>query len=110
MDIMTVKDKIINHLLVENEFNFSNKVIDFNCNKLSKELKVDRSNTSRIKQEMIFNNEIELITPNKVKFLNPEKYYYNYSNLVKDIESIKEYKLSDNYIRLLGYLHYNYTK
>ena len=110
MDIMTVKDKIINNLLVENEFNFSNKVIDFNCNRLSKELKVDRSNASRIKQEMIFNNEIELITPNKVKFLNPEKYYYNYKYLVEDIKSIKKYKLSDNYIKLLGYLHYNYTK
>lgn len=107
---MTVKDKIINHLLVENDFKFSNKVIDFNCNKLSKELQINRSNASRIKQEMIFNNEIELITPNKVKFLNPEKYYYNYNYLVEDIESIKEYKLSDNYIRLLGYLHYNYTK
>lgn len=107
---MTVKDKIINHLLIENEFNFSNKVIDFNCNRLSKELKVDRSNAYRIKQEMIFTKEIELITPSKVKFPNPEKYYYNFSYLVKDIESIKKYKLSDNYIRLLGYLHYNYTK
>lgn len=107
---MTVKDKIINYLLTENDFNFSNKVIDFNCNKLSKELQINRSNASRIKQEMIFSNEIELISPNKVKFLNPEKYYYNYNYLVEDIESIKEYKLSDNYIRLLGYLHYNYTK
>lgn len=107
---MTIKDKIINHLLTENKFKFSNKVIDFNCNKLSKELQINRSNASRIKQEMIFNNEIELITPNKVKFLNPEKYYYNYKYLVEDIESIKKYKLSDNYIRLLGYLYYNYTK
>ena len=107
---MTVKDKIINHLLIENDFNFSNKVIDFNCNRLSKELKVDRSNAYRIKQEMIFTKEIELITPSKVKFPNPEKYYYNFSYLVKDIETVKEYKLSDNYIRLLGYLHYNYTK
>lgn len=107
---MTVKDKIINHLLTENEFNFTNKVIDFNCNRLSKELKIDRSNAIDIKKNLIQKGELVELDNKKYKFSNPSKYNYNYSYLVEGIESISKHKLSDNYIRLLGYMHYNYTK
>lgn len=107
---MTITEKIINQLLKENDSNLEGKEIEINCSKLSKELSIDRSNAITIKKKLIESGEIVELENKKYKFSNPSKYKYNYSYLVEDIETVKEKDLSDSELKVLGYLHYNYTK
>mgnify|MGYP003302477051 CR=1 FL=1 len=107
---MTVKEKIINQLLKENEYSLEGKEIDFNCSKLHKELNINRSNAVDIKKKLIQSGEIVELENKKYKFTNPTKYKYNYSYLVEDIETVKEKDLSDSELKVLAYLHYNYSK
>jgi viroplasmin and RNaseH domain-containing protein len=107
---MTVREKIINQLLKENEYSLEGKEIDFNCSKLSKELSIDRSNAIDIKKKLIQSGEIVELENKKYKFTNPSNYKYNYSYLVENIDVVKEKDLSDSELKVLGYLHYNYSK
>lgn len=107
---MTVREKIINQLLKENEYSIEGKEIEINCSKLSKELSIDRSNVIDIKKKLIQSGEIVELENKKYKFTNPSKYKYNYSYLVENIETVKEKDLSDSELKVLGFLHYNYSK
>lgn len=107
---MTVKDKIINQLLRENEYSLEEKEIEINSSKLSKELSIDRSNAIDIKKKLIQSGEIVELENKKYKFTNPSKYKYNYSFLVENIDVVKEKDLSDSGLKVLGFLHWNYSK
>lgn len=111
---MTVKDKIINQLLKENEYSLEEKEIVYNSNSIANSIGCSPKSVKRFKDELLQSKEITKVgngeRNNKVKFTNPTKYKYNYSYLVEDIETVKEKDLSDSELKVLGFLHYNYSK
>ena len=111
---MTVKDKIINQLLKENKYNLEGKEIVYNSNSIANSIGCNPKSVKRFKDELLQSNEITKVgngeRNNKIKFTNPSKYKYNYSYLVENIDVVKEKDLSDSELKVLGYLHYNYSK
>lgn len=111
---MTVKDKIINQLLKENEYSLEGKEIIYNSNSIANSIGCNSKSVKRFKDELLHSNEITKVGDgernNIIKFTNPTNYKYNYSYLVEDIETVKEKDLSDTELKVLGYLHYNYSK
>lgn len=111
---MTVKERIINQLLRENEYSLEGKEIIYNSNSIANSIGCNSKSVKRFKDELFQSKEIIKVgngeRNNKIKFTNPTKYRYNYSYLVEDIETVKEKNLSDSELKVLGYLHYNYSK
>ena len=111
---MTVKDKIINQLLKENKYNLEGKEIVYNSNSIANSIGCNPKSIKRFKDELLQSNEITKVgngeRNNKIKFTNPSKYKYNYSYLVENIDVVKEKDLSDSGLKVLGFLHWNYSK
>ena len=111
---MTIKERIINQLLRENEYSLEGKEIIYNSNSIANSIGCNSKSVKRFKDELFQSKEIIKVgngeRNNKIKFTNPTKYRYNYSYLVEDIETVKEKNLSDSELKVLGYLHYNYSK